>query len=228
MYVDVPSGSLLEHLGRIPDRRSRQGRKFPLASLLGMLILGALNAESSLRGMWMWGCKRWQQIGKPLGFVGNPKPPTYGAVWTVVSGLETGLLEAAFKEWVASWSDPVPRALSVDGKILRGSSRKRTVEPAVGVVAAVGQALQAVLGQQAVTDGNQVDAALRLLRSIPLEGKLVIADAGLLCRPFVKTVLEGQGDYLGLVKDNQPEVKGALDEWIAEDLFPPGAGAPGR
>lgn len=227
MYGDIPSGSLLDYLGRIPDKRNRQGRTLPLASLLGMLLLGALNGERSLRGMWMWGCKRWRQLKMPLGFVGNRHPPVYSEVWTVVSGLETGLLEAAFGEWVASWSDKAPNALSIDGKTLRGSGRTRTSEPARQVVAAVGQELQVVLGQQEAVRGDQVEAALSLLRATCLEGRLVIADAGLLCRPFVKTVLEGAGDYLGVVKDNQPEVKEALDEWIVEGVFPPRAGTPG-
>lgn len=59
MYGDIPSGSLLDHLGRIHDVRSRQGRRLPLGGVLGMLVLGALNGETSLRGMWMWGCKHW-------------------------------------------------------------------------------------------------------------------------------------------------------------------------
>lgn len=152
----------------------------------------------------------------------------YSAVWYVVSDLETGALESAYEEWVASWAGKDPQTLSVDGKTLRGSRRRRTTEPAREVVAAVGQELKVVLGQQEVADGDQVEAALRLLRGISLEGKLVIEDAGLLCRPFVKTVLDGDGDYLGSVKGNQPEVKQALEVWIAEDLFPPGAGASSR
>jgi hypothetical protein len=228
MYADIPVGSLLDHLSRIPDPRDRQGRTLPLAGLLGMLLLGALNGETSLRGMWMWGCKRWRQIKLPLGFIGNRNPPVYSEVWTVASALETGLLEGAYGAWVGSWSDKAPQALSVDGKTLRGSGRTRTSEPARQVVAAVGQELREVLGQCEAVGGDQVEASLRVLRAIPLEGKLVIADAGLLCRPFVKTVLEGGGDYLGLVKENQPELKQALDEWIAEDFSPPGARASGR
>ncbi|MGQ9502874.1 MAG: hypothetical protein ACUVSF_11730 [Anaerolineae bacterium] len=46
--------SLLRQLKRIPDRRSRRGRIYPLAGVLGML-LAAINGESSLREMWMWG-----------------------------------------------------------------------------------------------------------------------------------------------------------------------------
>jgi hypothetical protein len=178
--------------------------------------------------MWIWGCNHWREVKLPLGFVGNRKAPSYGELWTILNALETGLIETAFREWVASWHGKVPQALSVDGKTLRGSVRKDSAQPALEVVAAVGQELQVVLGQQEVGEGAQVEAALRLLRGIPLEGKLVIADAGLLCRPFVKTVLEGKGDYLGLVKDNQPEVKEALEYWIADDLFPPGTEASGR
>jgi len=192
-----------------------------------MLLLGALNGETSLRGMWMWACNHWRQIKLPLGFIGHGDPPVYSELWTVVSALETGLLEAAYGAWVASWSDEIPQALSVDGKTLRGSGRTRTAEPARQVVAAVGQDLQEVLGQCEAVGGDQVEAALGVLRAIPLAGKLVIADAGLLCRPFVKAVLERGGDYLGLVKENQPQLKQALDEWIAEDAFPPGARATG-
>lgn len=228
MYGDIPAGSLLDHLGRIPDARGRQGRRLPLAGLLGMLLLGALNGETSLRGMWMWGCKHWRKIKLPLGFLGNRHPPVYSEVWTVVSALETGLLEAAYGAWVVSWGGQVPQALSVDGKTLRGSARTRTALPARQVVAAVGQELQEIVGQSAAREGDQVAAALCVLRAIPLAGRLVIADAGLLCRPVVKTVLEGGGDYLGLVKDNQPELKQVLDAWIAEDVFPPGARASGR
>lgn len=47
--------NLLEKLHEVPDPRRREGKIYPLASLLGMLILAALNGESSLRGMLIWG-----------------------------------------------------------------------------------------------------------------------------------------------------------------------------
>jgi hypothetical protein len=178
--------------------------------------------------MWLWGVKHWRQIKLPLGFIGNRKAPSYGELWTILDALETGALEIAFRDWVASWGGRAPQALSVDGKTLRGSARRGTAQPALEVVAAVGQELQVVLGQQDVGEGAQVGAALHLLRSMPLEGQLVTADAGLLCRPVAKAILEGKGDYLGLVKDNQPALKEALEEWMTDDLFPPGAEASSR
>lgn len=228
MYGQMASGSLLWHLWRVPDPRSRRGRRYPLGGLLGMLLLAALNGEKSLRGMWLWGCQHWRRISTSLGFWGNPRPPVYTALWYVLREVEPEAVEAAFQDWLASWPAEQPQRVSIDGKVLRGSRRTQTDEAALEVVAAVGQELQVALGQREVVGGNPIDAALALLRAMPLEGKLVVADAGLLCRSVAKTVVAEGGDYLGLVKDNQPALKQALEEWMTPDLFPPEPRTPGR
>jgi hypothetical protein len=46
--------SLLEALGAVPDPRGRHGRRYPTRSLLAVLIMAAMNGESSLSGMWLW------------------------------------------------------------------------------------------------------------------------------------------------------------------------------
>jgi len=227
MEEGISSESLLGKLGQVQDPRSRQGRRYPFPGLIALLILGALDGESSLRGMWMWGCKRWRKIASPLGFVGNPRPPVYGTVWYLLSMLDAEVLEQVFGEWMRSWAEERSRTVSVDGKVLRGSHREGPAEPALEVVTAVSQEFKRVLGQQGVGEGGQIAAALRLLTAIPLQGKLVVADAGLLCRPLVDRVLEQGGDYLGVVKDNQAEVKGELEEWIERNVSPPGPRTPG-
>lgn len=49
--MDYNPESLLGRLRALPDPRRRQGRRYPLASVLGLLILAALHGETSLRGM---------------------------------------------------------------------------------------------------------------------------------------------------------------------------------
>jgi hypothetical protein len=51
--MDVAQESLLGRLQTLPDPRHRQGRRYPLAALLGLLVLGALHGETSLRGIWL-------------------------------------------------------------------------------------------------------------------------------------------------------------------------------
>ena len=118
-------------------------------------------------------------------------------------------------------------AISIDGKFLRASKRTDPAKTALEVIASVAQKVKIILGQQTVGEGGETVAVLAVLQGIPLEGKIVTADAGLLDRAFVDSVLEGGGDYLGLLKDNQVEVKQALDTWMEADLFPPREGTSG-
>lgn len=189
-----------------------------------MLILAALHGEKSLRGMWMWGRKRSASLRGPLGFVGNPHPPAYGTVWHTVSALDSDTLDQALQEWALSWSGERVSTVSVDGKVLRGTRRTNPEQAALEVLTAAGQELKVVLAQRGVSDGDVVAATVELLEGMPLKGKLVTADAGLLCRPVVDTIIEGEGDYLGVVKDNQPDLKEAVDEWVEPDVFPLGPG----
>ena len=85
--------SLLGGLKQVTDPRRRQGKVYPLGGLLGMLILAALNGESSLRGMWLWSCQHWGTISRALGFTGQRRPRSYGTVWYVVSRLDVAELE---------------------------------------------------------------------------------------------------------------------------------------
>lgn len=225
MNAGMRTGGCLGRFGREGDPRSRRGRRYPLSGLLGMLILAALHGEKSLRGMWMWGCKHWARIRHPLGFVGNPRPPAYTTVWYVVTALDGDALDGALGEWALSWSVERLRSISVDGKVLRGSRRTNPQQPALEVLTAAAHELKVVLGQRGVPDGDLVAAAVALLQGMPLKGRLVTADAGLLCRPVVDTILEVGGDYLGVVKDNQPELKKAVDDWVEPDVFPLGQGA---
>jgi hypothetical protein len=192
--------------------------------LLGMLILGALHGERSLRGMWMWGCKHWSEIARPLGFIGNRHAPVYSTVWYVLGALQGEEL-VAVREWMVECEAGRSTAVSLDGKVQQGSRRVSPAEEALEVVTAVAQELKVVLGQEEVSTGGQVAAMVALLKKLPLRGKVVVADAGLLCRPVVDTIMAGGGEYLGLVKDNQPEVKEALDTWIEASISPPGASA---
>ena len=221
MAENTPAKSLFERLGELDDPRSRQGRMYPLRGLLAMLVLGALHGERSLRGMWMWGCKHWSEIARPLGFIGNRHAPVYNTVWYVVSALQGEDL-GAIRDWMVECEAGRSEAYSVDGKAQRGSRRVNPPAEALEVVTAVAQGLKVVLGQEEVSAGGQVAATIALLKKLPLRGKVVVADAGLLCRAVVDTIIEGGGDYLGLVKDNQPEVKEALDTWIDAQISPPG------
>ena len=220
--------SLLGHLETIPDPRRREGRIYPLASTIGLLVLGALNGESSLRGMWQWGCEHWVKISRRLGFTGQRRPPSYGAVWYLLKQLDHNEMEKVLQKWASQLYEPQTGRISLDGKYLRGSRRRASQETAVEVIGAVAQQLKIVVGQEVVEHNQELEATVELLQAVPIAGKLVTADAGLMRRKVVKTILAEGGDYLSLLKDNEPEVKEILSEWLEVELSPSRAGASSR
>lgn len=221
MKSEVPENSLLGHLHRVKDARRREGKIYPLGSILGMLVLAAINGQKSLRSMWLWSAKRWGRLSRPLGFTGQAHAPSYGAVWYALHQLDAAQLEQETQSWAGQVRSQEPEGWSIDGKVLRGSRRENPSEAALQVVTMVAQTVKQVMGQQDVVNGDQVEATLQLLKAVPLEGKLVTLDAGLLHREVANMIVEQGGDYLGPLKGNQAELKEAVDAWIEGQIFPP-------
>lgn len=187
--------SLLDHLRRVPDPRRREGRIYPLAGVLAILILAAIHGESSLRGMWIWAKAREEELveEKALGLWGAGRLPALSAVWYILRKLDGKALEEAIVVWARGWGRA--EVLSVDGKVLRGS--KREGKPALQVVTVAAQVVQRVLKQKEVPEGNLIAAAMELLQEIPLEGRIVSLDAGLLQRKVAETIVEKKGPTSG-------------------------------
>jgi hypothetical protein len=190
-WDEVNPRSLLGRLRSFPDPRRRQARVYPLAGLIAMLVLAAAAGESSLRGMWLWAVERWETIGDGLGFWDVRRPPALVTVWTVMGNIDLDKLDTVLAEWSHEELGAEEDAVTIDGKTLRGS--KRYGETGLQVVTAAGQDLKKVLAQSQVQEGDWVEAALKLLTSLSLEGKVVTMDAGLLHRSVAQTIVEKGG-----------------------------------
>lgn len=213
----VHPDSVLGRLSRLPDPRRRQGQRYPLAVLLGMLLLAALNGESSLRGMWLWAKARWSGLAPALGFAKPERFPAYGTLWRLLAAIESEPLGEALEKNLWAF-----RGLSLDGKVLRGSRRDGGEGLlALKVVTAYAQELGQVLGETLTPDGNELQAALTLLSQLPVAGRVVTQDAGLLCPESAKAIQARGGDFLGVVKGNRPQLKEAVDLWVAEQVISP-------
>ncbi len=218
--------SLLGRLQTVPDPRRRQGRRYPLPALLGLLILAALHGESSLRGMWLWARQHWDAIWWPLGFTqGVPGPhfPTLTTLWNLLGTLDQDVVDHVVSEWLHEVLGQPIGGVSADGTVLRGS--RRADRPGVWLVALARHDVGSVMRQRQVADGShELPTLLALLRDTPLQDQTVTLDAGLLCAETTQVIRAQPGDYLGVVKGNQAEIKAAVDDWIAEHVFSPSAG----
>jgi hypothetical protein len=129
----------------------------------------------------------------------------------VFKDLDVAAFEEVLREWVKDSGADLGSVVSVDGKTLRGIHGEEI--PGVHLVSAYAADSWAVLTQVAtVGKGEELAAAKVVLGQIPLEGKIVVADALLTQREVCRQIVDGGGDYLLPVKENQPALHGDLVE----------------
>jgi hypothetical protein len=136
------------------------------------------------------------------------KPPKMDCFRDLLVKLDPAALEAALRDWISedlqlSLDDESPSAVSIDGKVL--CATLRAFAPAVHLLAAVDHQTGNVLSQCRVSDKtNEHKGALELLKTLCIEGRVIVGDAMFCQRDLCQQVIDSGGDYLVTVKENQP------------------------
>ena len=91
------------------------------------------------------------------------------------------------------------------------------------VLAALDQYTGCVLSETKVdANTNEAKTALTFLQGLVLKGKTLVGDAAFCQRDICEQVIAAEGDYLILVKDNQPTLhKEAIQAFVIPEGFPP-------
>ena len=208
---------LWDRLGEIPDRRGRKGRQYGLPAIVVLALAAMLSGANDLRAIFRWGRRLPPEALFLLGLDCAPCHATYHYFF---KALDVTATETVLGEWVRG-SGPVGH-VALDGKRLRGSAPGGGGGNAgMHLVAAFAKTLGGVIGQlQVEPDGNEITAALALLKGLPLDGAVITGDAVFCQRAICRTIRDGGGDYLFAVKANQPNVMADLAVAFG-DGFPP-------
>jgi predicted transposase YbfD/YdcC len=158
-----------------------------------------------------WGRCYGQKLARALGFT-HAKTPCAATLHHVLRKLDGPLMEAALSAWAESVLAVLPpatgelEALAIDGKTLRGSRKQGA--PAGHLLAVLSHRLGLTLWQQAVADKtNEIPVLEDVLRGLVVEGRVMTMDALLTQRAIAERIVQGGGDYVMLVKGNQPQLQ---------------------
>jgi hypothetical protein len=223
------AGSLAEALGTVPDPRQPNGwnpryEPIPLVALLQLAVVATLCGARGQLAVAQWGRERLADDPELLEALGLPagRSPCVATLHRVFKALDAAAFEGALGRWLAASGVKTDDAVAVDGKMLRGSERETV--PGTYLVAAYAHRAGAVLAQvRTAGKGHELAAAKQVLAEVPLEGRLVTADALLTQRALCEQVVEAGGDYLLPVDDNQPALRADLEAAFS----PLGGGQPG-
>jgi hypothetical protein len=212
------STTLWDCLGKVHDRRSRQGQRYSLRSILGLSVAAVLGGCSSLGAIAQW----IEEVARKglLGEFGIDRGrPCHSALHYTFRDLNVKSLERALGGWVRAAGTTTGAQVAIDGKTARGSAFADY--PAAHMLAAYCEELKGVVGQLKLEPGmNEITAALRLIKEIDLEDAILSGDAMFCHRSVSRAVLNAGGDYVFPVKDNQPELKADIETALAEPASP--------
>jgi DDE_Tnp_1-associated/Transposase DDE domain len=206
--------SLQEVFANLPDPRKPRGSRHPLPALLNLTAVALLAGMRSLDAIAQFGREHGLPFRLLLGFT-RLDAPCKGCFSYLFRRMDIAAFEHALARWILARCPEVGQAIALDGKTLRGSASKGV--PGVHLLAAYAPQVTAVLGQLRVdAKTNEHKAALELLGILPLEGKVVTGDAMFCQKDVCAKVLEGGGDYVFTVKDNQPQLHFNIAAMFAE------------
>ena len=207
MSTAVPP--LKDYLAEIPEFRKAKGKRYALLSLLLYVCVAMLCGRFSQAAIADWGTDYGQPWLAALGIHRN-HGPSQSTLHRLFKGIRRESLEQALCRWAnavlhhlapSSALEPI----AIDGKTLCGSAQQGATE--TKLLSALSQRLTVVLGQVAVPETTNETGVLEpLLTLIGVAGRVVTTDALHTQRALAQAILTAQGDYLQVVKENQPQL----------------------
>ena len=212
--------SLVDAFAAVIDPRCRRGRRFPLAALLTLALAAMLANHLSPFAIAQWGAEQDAASKRAMGFVKGitPHQSTFARLFR---RLDPALLSTALSDHSAAAASPDAcvrgaAGIAIDGKAQRG---RRAFAPTPGcpvhALSACTHDAGAVLAQEEIVGhAEKAEAestvAPRLIARIDWRGRVLTGDALFCQRQVCAQVCDAGGDYLIIVKENQPALLRAV------------------
>jgi predicted transposase YbfD/YdcC len=211
----VPPRSLVDACAAVVDPRCRQGRRFTVAAMLTLALAAMLANHLSPLAIAQWGAEQDAATKRAMGF---PKgvTPHQSTFQRLFRRLDPALLSAALTDHCAMDTAPGTgvrgaEGVAIDGKAQRGRLAF-TVTPGcrVHALTACTHAARVVLAQEEIACHSdkaaaELTVAPRLIARLDWHGRVMTGDALFCQRNLCQQVCDAGGDYLMIVKGNQPQ-----------------------
>ena len=210
--------AVCKHFARLRDPRRRHLRRHLLIDIIVIALCAVICGANDWAQIvtFAHGRHEWLQtfLALPNGI------PSHDTFERVFDRLDPQAFLACFQQWVEALAQGLGlKHVAIDGKTLRHSGNAAKKLGPLHVVSAWATDYHLTLGQVAVdAKSNEITAIPRLLELLDVRGALVTIDAMGCQKAIARKVLDGGGDYVLSVKDNQPHLLGDIQESINRAL----------
>ncbi len=215
---------LHQRLRALPDHRHARGQRHRLPTVLTLAIAAVLAGSRGYTAIAEWAARLTQPQLKRLRARFNPRterfePPSEPTIRRILQSGDVARFDASLSDWRLEHAQ-TDEAVAVDGKTLRGAVREDGRQ--VHLLSAFLQAQGITLRQRAIpAKTNEIPELKPLLEPLPLQGRVVTADALHTQRESARFLVEDkQAHDLFTVKENQPTLYADLKA-LDTAHFPP-------
>jgi predicted transposase YbfD/YdcC len=213
-----PPLAIRPYFRKLKDPRVQRGRLHRLIDIIVITLCGVIS-----------GCETWQEI-ETFGrhrrkwlqrFLALPHGiPSHDTLERVFDRLDPQVFQACLLDWLRVVSQVLRvRHIAIDGKTLCHSTNASTLGGPLQLVSAWATQNHLLLGQVAVeSDSNELTAIPKLLELLDLKGALVTLDALGCQKELAQQIVDGGGDYLLVVKANQPRLQQDIEACLLQAL----------
>ena len=217
--VDI--GSIGSHFESLTDPRHMRNRKHLLVDIVVISICGILCGASGPTAIHRWAKSKHEWLAKYLALPHGI--PSRDCLRRLLILLKPEAFQKCFEEWIASGVETAatgPRRLvAIDGKTCRRSHDASKEWGPLHIVSAWASEEGISLGQVATADkSNEITAIPELLTRLDLTNTIVTIDAMGCQKTIAAQIVEGGGDFVLAVKDNQPKLCAAITDFFAHHL----------
>jgi predicted transposase YbfD/YdcC len=198
------------HFSKVPDPRKAGMCDHLFLDIVFIAVLAVICGADGWDEIHDWGVARQEMLERVLSLPnGIPSVDTFQRLF---ARIRPTAFEAAFRGWIGErLGEFTERAIAIDGKTSRGVARHRADQRGLHIVHAWAVEEGILLGQRTTDEkSNEITAIPELLDVIDVKGAVVTIDAMGCQRAIAEKIIAGGGDYLLVVKDNQPSLLKAV------------------
>ena len=210
---------LKREMEELESEEKHDGYWYSISEVLIILVCGMLCGLEKVVEISSW--SKSEPTRKFLKeYFGMTKIPCVSQFYNILGCVDAESFNEAFKRWMSSvLSDGAKgKTVAIDGKTICSTDTLTPDGSVVHIASALVSELNLVIGSEVcTTKTDEINAFRKLVKSLNVEGAVVVGDA-LHCRPkTAKAVVEAKADYLLVVKDNQESLKEDLELYFQNE-----------
>jgi predicted transposase YbfD/YdcC len=217
--VDV--GSIGSYFESLSDPRHTRNRKHLLVDIAVIAVCGILCGCDGPTAIHRWAVLQAEWLSLHLSLANGI--PSRDCIRRLLLALKPEAFQRCFQDWISNAiapdEDNPKRLVAIDGKTCRRSHDRAKGLGALHIVSAWASEEGIALGQVATdAKSNEITAIPQLLEQINLPDTIITIDAMGCQKDIVEQIVDGGGDCVITVKDNQPTLMAAIQTHFNDHL----------